>query len=274
MATSALHSVVLLGAGRVAQHLGPALVAAGCSVRHVWSRTAASAAALARQLPGATAGTDLTQLPPADLYLLLVPDAAVPVVLAAARFPAGAVVAHTAGALPLAAVAAVPQVRAGVLYPLQTFSPGRTINWHAVPLCLEAADAATYGQLRELARRLSADVRPVDTAQRLRLHVAAVFACNFINHLLGIGHALATEAGLPFELLHPLVMETVSKALAAPPFTVQTGPALRHDAPTLARHQEALAAHPGWQHLYNELTRSIQHIASGPLPNNEAGAQL
>lgn len=270
--SSALHTIVLLGAGRVAQHLGPALAAAGYAVRHVWSRTAASASALAQQLPGATSGTSLANMPPADLYLLALPDAAVAEVAATARFAAGAVVAHTAGALPLAVLSGLPQVRAGVLYPLQTFSPGRSIDWRTVPLCLEAADAATYAQLEELARRLSHEVRPVDSAQRLRLHVAAVFACNFTNHLLGIGHAVATEAGLSFALLHPLIHETVSKALAAPPFTVQTGPALRHDTPTLARHEQALAEHPGWQQLYKDLTISIQQAAGRPAPNNEAGS--
>ena len=271
---AALHTVVLLGAGRVAQHLGPALAAAGYSVRHIWSRTAASAAALAGRLPGATSGTSLISLPAADLYLLVLPDAAVADVAGRARFAAEAVVAHTAGALPLAVLSGLPQVQAGVFYPLQTFSPGRVIDWRTVPLCLEAADAATYARLEEVARRLSHEVRPVDSAQRLHLHVAAVFACNFTNHLLGIGHALATEAGLPFELLHPLVQETVSKALAAPAFTVQTGPALRHDAPTLARHEQALAGHAAWQQLYKLLTQSIQQAAASSGVNKPDGSPL
>ena len=249
----------LYGTGRVASHLGPALVAAGHHVPFVWSRTAAAAAALAAQLPGTQALTTLAATPPlADVYLLAVPDAAVPPLLAAVAWPAGALVAHLAGALPLAVFAAQPAVRGGVFYPLQTFSSGRAIDWHTVPLCIEAADAAGEATLLGLAGSLSQQVLPLDSAQRLKLHVAAVFANNFTNHLLGISDALLAEAALPPELLAPLVHETVNKALANPPFAVQTGPAVRSDAPTLAAHQAALAAHPVWLALYRQLTTSIQ----------------
>ena len=249
----------LLGTGRVARHLGPALVAAGHRVAFVWSRTPAAAAALAARLPGATALPALIPpLPPADVYLLAVPDAAVAPVLAAAPWPTGALVAHLAGALPLAVFAGRPDVRGGVLYPLQTFSEGRLIDWPAVPFCIEAADPAAEATLLALARSISADVRPLASPARLQLHVAAVFASNFTNHLLGVADALLHEAGLPPALLAPLVRETVDKALANNPFELQTGPAARHDAPTLAAHQAALANHPAWQALYEQLTASIK----------------
>lgn len=257
--------ICLVGAGRVARHLGPALVRAGHVVTHVWSRTAVSAAALAAQLPGAlpTTSPDLHTLV-ADVVLLAVPDAAVEPLLAQLRLPAGTLVAHTAGALPLAVFAPYPPLRGGVFYPLQTFSPGRLIDWKTVPLCLEAADAASEATLLALARSLSADVRLLDSAQRLLLHAAAVFAGNFTNHVLGISRALLEEAGLPFALVMPLVRETVEKALAQPPFTVQTGPAVRHDVPTLARHHQALHAHPAWQQVYDTVSRSIQQQAGDP----------
>jgi predicted short-subunit dehydrogenase-like oxidoreductase (DUF2520 family) len=240
----------------------PALVAAGHHVAFVAGRTGANTQALAAQAPGAEAlAMPLAQqLPPADLYLLAVPDAAVPALLTALAWPAGALVAHLAGALPVAVFAAVPQVRGGVLYPLQTFSPGRAIDWPAVPLFVEAPDAAAEATLLALARSLSQRVARLDSAQRLRLHLGAVFASNFTNHVLGIAHQLLAEAELDFNLLAPLVRETIDKALGAhpSPFAVQTGPAARHDAPTLAAHTAALAAHPAWQALYTQLTQSIQ----------------
>ncbi|GGG57850.1 Rossmann-like and DUF2520 domain-containing protein [Hymenobacter glacieicola] len=268
------YTIVLLGAGRVGQHLGPALAAAGHHVMHVWSRTLAAAQRVAASIPGATADTELAALPPADLYLVAVPDGAVPELLAAAHLPAGALVVHTAGALDLAVFAARPEVRGGVLYPLQTFSPGRHINWKTVPLCLEVAHATDAVLLGNIAASLSQDVRWVDSGQRLQLHVAAVWACNFPNHLLGISHALLTEAGLPWELLRPLIEETMAKALTQPPFSVQTGPAIRHDQATLARHEAAQGGHPEWQALYKHLTGSIQQVATGAAANNEAGLQL
>lgn len=250
----------LFGAGRVAQQLAPALLAAGHELAFLSSRTVASAATLAAQLaPRPLVLTDFNAaLPAADVYLLAVPDAAVAPLLAAARWPAGAVVAHVAGALPLSVFAAAPAVRGGVFYPLQTFSPGRAVAWNTVPFFIEGADAATETLLLSLARSLSAQVQILTSADRLRLHVGAVFANNFTNHLLGISHELLTEANLPFALLTPLIRETVDKALSQAPFTVQTGPAVRRDAPTLAAHHAALAAHPAWQQLYGVLTTNIQ----------------
>ncbi|MET4108763.1 Rossmann-like and DUF2520 domain-containing protein [Hymenobacter sp. UYP22] len=260
--------IVLLGAGRVAQHLLLALAAAGHTVVGIWSRTPASAAAVAATVRGARVLPSLQALPPADVYLLALPDAVVPDVLAAAIFPVGALVAHTAGALPLAVFAEHPTIRGGVFYPLQTFSAGREITWATVPLCLEAADAPGLATLHQLAESLSHDVRELTSAQRLQLHLAAVWASNFPNHLLGISHALLTDAGLPWELLHPLIQETVAKALSQPPFTAQTGPAVRHDAGTLQRHTQALAEYPQWQSLYLQLTASIQQTAQQPTRNN------
>ena len=249
----------LFGAGRVASQLGPALAAAGHHVAFVWSRTAPAAQSLAAQFPGAQVLTSLASLlPPADVYLLAVPDAAVAPLLASIAWPSGALVAHLAGALPLSIFASQPTVRGGVFYPLQTFSPGRAIDWPTVPLCIEANDLTAERTLLGLARSLSQHVRRLDSAQRLKLHVAAVFANNFTNHLLGIAEALLAEAHLPPALLAPLVHETVDKALANPPFSVQTGPAVRRDAPTLAAHRAVLAAHPAWQGLYEQLTASIQ----------------
>jgi predicted short-subunit dehydrogenase-like oxidoreductase (DUF2520 family) len=261
--------VGLFGAGRVAAALAPALVAAGHSVAFVASRTAQSAAAVAAQLPQPCPALALPLAqppPPADLYLLAVPDAAVPEVLGTVAWPAGALVAHVAGALPLAVFAAAPQVRGGVLYPLQTFSPGRDIAWPTVPLFVEAAEARAEATLLALARSLSQHVALLDSAQRLRLHLGAVFASNFTNHALGIAQQLLAEAGLDFGLLAPLVRETVDKALAAQPgpFVVQTGPAARHDAPTLAAHAAALANHPAWQALYSQLSQSIAAAAAHP----------
>lgn len=260
-------NITLLGAGRVAAQLAPALARAGHRVVAVWSRQAASAAAVAGPLGAAVlhgAPPDLRLAPPADLYLLAVPDDAAAGVLAAARWPAGALVAHTSGALPLAVFEAQPAVRGAVFYPLQTFSPGRAIDWPAVPLCLEASTAADLDLLQGLAATLSRRVLGVGTAQRRQLHVAAVFASNFTNHLLGLADALLAEARLPADLLAPLVRETVDKALHNPPFRVQTGPAIRHDAATIAAHTAALAAHPRWQALYAQLTASIQAEAPGP----------
>lgn len=268
--------VVLLGAGRVAGQLAPALHRAGHQLAGVWSRNPATAAALAATVPGTPVlpAPDFAALPPADVYLLAVPDAAIPGVLAQARFPVGALVAHTSGTVPLSTFEEVVGIVGGVFYPLQTFSAERAVDWRTVPLCVEGATPAAQATLLALAHTLSGSVQAVGTPQRQAIHIAAVFACNFTNHLLGISQALLAQQQLPLALLAPLLHETVEKALAYPPFTVQTGPAARHDVPTLARHQAALAAYPAWLQVYNALTSSIQAQLASSSANNQGVVEL
>ncbi|WBA41665.1 Rossmann-like and DUF2520 domain-containing protein [Hymenobacter canadensis] len=268
--------VVLLGAGRVASQLAPALHQAGHQLAGVWSRNPATAAALAATVPGTLVlpTPDFAALPPADMYLLAVPDAAIPAVLAQARFQAGALVAHTSGTVPLSIFEDMPDIVGGVFYPLQTFSAGRAVDWRTVPLCVEGATPAAQATLLALAHTLSGSVQAVGTPQRQAIHIAAVFACNFTNHLLGISHALLAQQQLPLALLAPLLHETVEKALAHPPFTMQTGPAARQDVPTLARHQAALAPYPAWLQVYNALTSSIQAQLPAPPANNQGAVVL
>ncbi len=254
----------------MAAHLAPAIVAAGHQIGGVWSRSSAHAAALLSRLPP---GPHWLPTPAAaaalapDLVLVAVADQAVAGVIAEAALPPTVAVAHTAGTLPLP-----DHARAGVLYPLQTFSALRPLDMKTVPFCLEARDPATAAILDRLAHDLSA--RPplwLTAAERAPLHLAAVFAANFTNHLLGISCQLLATSAVPvdFDVLRPLVEEVVAKAFAAPdgPFSVQTGPAARHDAATLRAQRERLAAAavpPAWTVVYDVLSATIQ--AAAPLP--------
>jgi predicted short-subunit dehydrogenase-like oxidoreductase (DUF2520 family) len=265
---SARFKIAVIGAGRVARHLVPALAAAGHRITGIWSRDPAQALALASCLP---AGTSLLSSPAEaarlqpDLVLVAVPDHAIPAIIALAALPADVVVAHTAGTLPLPA-----HPRAGVLYPLQTFSVDRVLDLGAVPFFLEATDPATAAMLENLVHTISR--RPptwLTAAQRAPLHLAAVFASNFPNHLLGVSAQILARAEnaelLPFALLRPLVEEVIAKAFAAPngPFSVQTGPAARHDDATIAAHRTRLSADPvlaPWLPTYDNLTKAIQRL--------------
>ncbi|MBC7447366.1 MAG: DUF2520 domain-containing protein [Hymenobacteraceae bacterium] len=262
-------TLVVLGAGHVATHLVPALVAAGHRVAGIWSRDVAHAEALRARVPGAVVlvmPAEAAALAP-DLVLIAVPDHAVAATVAAAQLPATIAVAHTAGTLPLPA-----HPRAGVLYPLQTFSTGRAVDMRAVPFFLEATDPETAALLERVARNLSREPpRWLTATERAPLHLAAVFAANFPNHLLGVSARALAGTSVPFEVLRPLVTEVIAKAFAAPdgPFSVQTGPARRADAPTLAAHRARLAADPSlapWLPVYESLTTAIQRIAVTATP--------
>ena len=247
----------------MAWHLAPALERAGHHVVAVVSRHLRSAKKLAYRLQWAEPGTSLDfSGTAADVVVLAVADKALGEVVREATFPSASLVVHTSGTQPLAVLAEADLVRGiGVLYPLQTFSKAKPVDIRTVPFCVEGGDFVSQEQVERLARSLSEQVQVVSSAERKVLHLAAVFACNFTNHLLGIGFELLQNTGLPPHLLHPLIRETVDKALAFPPFSVQTGPAVRGDEETMAEHLRLLSSAPGYQQLYRLLSERIQRQA-------------
>ncbi|MGV3504435.1 MAG: Rossmann-like and DUF2520 domain-containing protein [Adhaeribacter sp.] len=248
-----------LGSGNVATHLSKTLAAAGHQVLGIYSRHLAHAAALAGLFPGALAldRPDFSLLPAADLYLVCLRDEALAGLLQQARFPAGSLLAHTSGTLPLEAVAG-PGLRPGVFYPIQTFSKNQPLDLSRTPIAVEAADEPSADLLTGLAFSISSKVVRMSSQERQYLHLAAVFACNFTNHLLGIGRELMERHQLDPALLQPLVEATFVKAGQNPPFQVQTGPAQRGDAGILDRHQQLLQGQPRYSQIYRLLSDSIR----------------
>ncbi|PST81765.1 DUF2520 domain-containing protein [Pedobacter yulinensis] len=247
--------IVIAGSGNVATQLGRALLGAGFPVAQVWSPTYANAAELAARL-GAAAVAEAGGLDrDADLYVLAVKDDAIPAVAAGLAGVPGMVV-HTSGTTPMHVLSKLPAH--GVFYPLQTFSRFREIDFSDVPLCLEAGSTAVLEGLRTLAGRLSSRVYEVSSAQRRSLHVAAVFANNFSNHLFSIAAGVLNDSNLPFDLLRPLIRETAAKVQDGMPAEMQTGPAIRGDQQTIDRHLGMLQYKPEWARLYLDLSESIK----------------
>jgi predicted short-subunit dehydrogenase-like oxidoreductase (DUF2520 family) len=155
-------------------------------------------------------------------------------------------------------------VRTGVFYPLQTFSREQPlIDFTGVPLCLEATDSDTEEELVAIGQAISRIVYLVSSSERLLLHLAAVLACNFSNHLLALARELTVSNGLEFSLLTPLIQETVRKALSVPdPATVQTGPARRNDKTTIQAHLALLMHQPLTAEIYRLITQSILNQSS------------
>src|SRR5690606_18219747 len=91
-------------------------------------------------------------------------------------------------------------------------------------------------RLEELAGSLSKRVFQCDSKQRLSLHTAAVFACNFTNHFYAIAADILNKHGLDFDLIRPLILETAQKVMENQPKEVQTGPAVRNDIRTMEKH--------------------------------------
>ena len=193
----------------------------------------------------------------ADIYLIAVSDRAVAEVAATLPIPEEAAVAHTAGSVP---VTAIPErfARRAVFYPMQTFTRGREADFSVIPVFLEASSPELRPELEAFARKLSGTVIWADSAQRCKVHLAAVFACNFANHMYAVGERIVRGAGLDFDVLKPLIAETAAKACdARSPLDVQTGPAVRNDFATKARHGDLLAFDLRLKNIYSTISQSI-----------------
>jgi predicted short-subunit dehydrogenase-like oxidoreductase (DUF2520 family) len=244
------------GAGRVASTLCLEMYQAGHKIIDVVSKTNRYGASLAA-LCKASWSDELSFRNLTDIIIVSVPDRSLKEVLSSVRCSEKTLVAHTAGSYGLEVFPATVSNKA-VFYPLQTFTTGRKIDFRGLPFMIETSGREADDTLTRLAESIGGKAYFIDNNSRKRLHLAAVFVCNFTNHMLTIGKNLATEAGLSFSVLEPLVRETIAKALETDPEKSQTGPAVRNDLNTIEKHLDLLSFSPELQNIYREVTLSIQ----------------
>lgn len=258
--------ISLIGAGNVAWHLGLALENAGHSVIEVFSRDIKKAKYLTSFLYNAKPQNELDfSESKADLFILSVSDNAIPEVCSKLVLPENAILAHTSGTKSLKDFEELMElnhdlpVECAVFYPLMTFTMGVRLDMQTVPFCIESYSVTVREMLVKLGQQMSKTVYLVSSEERKTLHVGAVFACNFTNHLIGLSKHILDKESLDFELLKPIIRETIRKALGVEhPADVQTGPAVRGDSTTIKRHLGYLSADEDLYKVYKTLTQSIQ----------------
>jgi len=249
-------NVVLLGSGNVATNLALALKANGDNIVQVFSPNLVNAKELAERI-GSESINSFSEIDRgADLYIISVKDDAIAEVARNLKGVDGLVV-HTSGTTDIKVLSSEVK-HAGVFYPLQTFSKSREADFKTIPLCLEASDQYQLEILTQVAEKLSNKVYQLDGEKRKVLHLAAVFACNFTNHLYALSNQILTENDLNFDLIKPLIAETADKVMVDLPENVQTGPAIRHDENTMNKHLAMLSDLPELQEIYQTLSNSIK----------------
>ena len=167
-----------------------------------------------------------------------------------------ALMVHTAGSIPMN-VWEGHVWHYGVFYPMQTFSKQREVDFKEIPFFIEASSTEDAAFLKAIASTLSNRVYDADSEQRKSLHLAAVFTCNFTNHMYALAAELLKKYNLPFDVMLPLIDETARKVHELEPKAAQTGPAIRYDENVIGNHLRMLADDPGMQQLYELLSRSI-----------------
>ena len=255
--------IVLIGAGRLATNLGAALRQQGQEIVQVYSRTMASATALAQRLEAAATDSLAAVVTDADVYIVSVKDSALAQLLPElCKGREEGVFLHTAGSMPLSVFDGYAR-HYGVLYPMQTFSKERLVDFSRVPLFIEGADQHALDMAETLARMVSGEVRQLSSADRRHLHLAAVFACNFANHCYELSAEILERHGIPFSVMLPLIDETAAKVHTMSPREAQTGPAVRFDENVMQAQMQLLAGQEQARHIYEEMSRSIYLTASG-----------
>lgn len=253
--------IVLIGAGNLATHLGKALHAAGHDMVQVFSRSMQSAETLASLLD-AEPLTDMAQVrDDADVYIFSVKDSALEQLISQLCGGEKKVFLHTAGSMPMS-VFRGKALHYGVLYPMQTFSKQREVDFSIIPCFIEANDEFALKQIEGLAGQISHRVYQLSSEDRKYLHLSAVFACNFANHCYAASQELLQQHGIPFDVMLPLIDETAAKVHGMTPKEAQTGPAVRYDENVIDKQIQLLENQPYFQKIYDCMSKSIHELES------------
>jgi len=248
--------IVLIGTGNTATVLGRKLKAAGHTIVQVFGRDSMAASQLAYDL--STESTNYWNVVnrEADIYILAVSDIAIEEVMKELRLHEKTVV-HTAASVSKNVLKNAAS-HFGVFYPLQSLKK-EIDHLPEIPIVIDASDDATLAELDVLAHSISSHVVEANDEQRLKMHLAAVFCNNFVNHLYALAEAYCKKEGIDFYLLLPLIKETAERLDEIPPSQSQTGPAVRNDRATIEKHLALLEHYPQLQKVYTVLTESIYH---------------
>jgi predicted short-subunit dehydrogenase-like oxidoreductase (DUF2520 family) len=251
-----IKTITLIGAGNVATHLGKALRNKGFIINQVYSKTIENAAVLATEV-GANFCDKINEITnKSDIYLVCIKDDAIASFLEQLNIK-GQLIVHTSGSIDMNVFKTNGFKNYGILYPLQSFSKSKEINLSNVPFCIEANAAENENLLTTFAKNLSDNVHLINSEQRKKIHLAAVFACNFSNYMYTIANDILTKNNIDFELLKPLITETANKIKENNPKDMQTGPAKRNDEEVIKNHIQLLTDTPSYQDIYKLITENI-----------------
>jgi predicted short-subunit dehydrogenase-like oxidoreductase (DUF2520 family) len=249
--------IVVIGAGNLSEHLTQALYKAGHKILQVYSRTMESAQLLADKVNAQPLNSLMAVDKSADIIIICITDSAIRNVLEELETEPHTMLLHTSGSIPLSVFESQFK-NVGVLYPFQTFSKFRTVQFDTVPVFVEANTRDNLARVLALGRTISSNVNVADSQQREKIHVSGVFANNFVNYFYSIGAQLVKTSGYGFDVLKPLILETAMKAIeSGNPKDSQTGPAVRQNTAVIKRHIQLLAPTPDIQNLYTFVSENI-----------------
>ncbi|MCK5846390.1 MAG: DUF2520 domain-containing protein [Bacteroidales bacterium] len=248
------YSVAFVGSGNVATKLAISLHNKGVNIREIYSPTIVNANKLASAIDAKAIKSIRDFSSEIDVIIISISDNALKN-LHYTDFPIDSIICHTSGSVEMEIMNSCKNY--GVFYPLQTFSKHTNVEISEVPFCIEANNEYSAEILNSLAKVLSNNVSNVSSSERAKMHLAAVFACNFTNAMYSIAEDLMQESGLDFNYLRPLIIETANKANKFSPKEIQTGPAIRNDDIIMNKHIAELKQNKEYSKLYSLMSDII-----------------
>lgn len=247
-------NIVIMGTGNVATQLGRLIYRSGHKIVQVYGRNLTAAESLAHGLDARAISEVSDIVVDADLYILAVADGAIGSLVEMLP-PVKGMLVHTAGSVSMDVLHG-KATEYGVLYPLQSLRK-ESEQIPEIPFLIEANHEKSLGKLQEWASGWSNRVVVVDGMGRQKLHLSAVILNNFVNHLYTLTNDYCKQEDLDFQLLLPLIKETVLRLNGSSPDQFQTGPAMRKDTASMQKHQLLLTGAPDLQEVYQLFSRKI-----------------
>jgi len=245
----------IIGSGNVAWHISNALTNTDFKVQQICSRNLASAKQMANTF-GYEAVNTIKDFKLADAIILAVDDDEIGNVSKQLSNISDTVVVHTSGSVSIDTL--LPHENRAVLWLIESLTKGEKVNYYKIPAIVHYSNAYSNNLVYEIAKSISNVVHILADKERRALHLGAVMANNFTNHLFTLLQNFTASNNIDFSLLHPIINSTFQNAQQKDPHVIQTGPAIRHDKATIDYHLEILKQHPQLKEIYTTFTNSIQ----------------
>jgi len=250
-----MNKIVIIGAGNMATNLSFNFQKNGFNILQIYSRTLNYAKKLAEKL-GVTYTDNFEEIEQfADFYIICVSDNAISEILEKIDLKNKFLI-HTAGSVDLKVFEKHTE-NFGVFYPLQSLKKDFVHNFKEIPICVEANNLENQNILMKIANQISDNVRIINSEQRRKIHLAAVFANNFTNYILACAYEFCDAENIDFNIYKPLINNTINRAFEQNPINNQTGPAIRGDEQTIKKHLEMLKNYTELKKIHKFVSKKI-----------------
>ncbi|MDI9320662.1 MAG: DUF2520 domain-containing protein [Phycisphaerales bacterium] len=249
----------IIGTGNMAWFLTEQLSKAGLHCSGIWGRDASAANQLAKEF-ACTAYNSVQEIEDQEQHFcfLAIKDTAIPTLAKELQFEK-TILIHTAGASSIHLLDAAAKHR-GVFWSIYSIVKNVTLASTKLPIAIEGSSKETEALILQVAQKISTKAFAAQEYQRMNLHLGAVFANNFSNHLMAVAAEICAQADVSFEYLKPIVAQTFERLQTESAKQLQTGPAIRDDKMTMQKHLDLLKSNPDWALLYEYLSASIRKM--------------